>query len=121
VASPGRGCEQHERENWVRIFRPIAGAAIAAGVLAGGLALGLGLTSAGAATAGTRATTGARTSAARSSGSVVAAHPRAGTASASPSPTARPKHKCTNMPGGGARPGGGSGPVRPSGSAPASS
>jgi ABC-type phosphate transport system substrate-binding protein len=88
----------------VRIFRPLVGTAIGAAVLGGGLALSL--TAAGAATTGTHTTTGrttasqtsASTSTARSSGST-AVQPKAVSASSSPSRTAKPKHKCTNMPG----------------------
>jgi hypothetical protein len=86
----------------VRISRPLAGTAVAAGALAGGLTLGL--TAAGAATSGTHPSashTSADTSASHTSTgrSAVAARPRAVTAvSSSPSP--KTKHKCANMPGG---------------------
>jgi ABC-type phosphate transport system substrate-binding protein len=98
----------------VRIFRPLVGTAIGAAVLGGGLALSL--TAAGAATAGTHATAGhtasgtsASTAAARTSGSTTV-QPQ--TIAASASPTAKPKHKCTNMPAGSqTRPGSGSSPA----------
>jgi hypothetical protein len=99
----------------VRIFRPLVGTAIGAAVLGGGLALSL--TAAGAATTGTHATTGQTTashSSARNTGAGTSTARTAVQPQAASSPTAKPKHKCTNMPGGS--------PSRPSsGSSPASS